>query len=89
MNPPRVQINRSRLLPSLTKRLLFAGILTVAAKYFLWRHRIGISLPLYAGLLRLGMMANVRGLQSVPALWVFLLLLASSLATALSEMIRI
>jgi hypothetical protein len=54
MNAPKAQINRARLLPGLVKRLLFVAILTVGANYFFWRHRIGINLPLYAGVLGFG-----------------------------------
>jgi hypothetical protein len=58
MNAPKAQINRARLLPGLVKRLLFVAILTVGANYFFWRHRIGINLPLYAGVLGLGMIVD-------------------------------
>ncbi len=90
MNAFPHQIHRGRLLPGLTKRLLFVAILTVAANYFFWRHRIGINLPLYAGLLCFGMVANGRGIWSARSFWIFVLLLAGSIlaganATSLSN----
>jgi hypothetical protein len=79
MNAPKAQINRARLLPGLVKRLLFVAILTVGANYFFWRHRIGINLPLYAGVLGLGMIVNGRGLQNNRSFWVFAFLLVGSI----------
>jgi hypothetical protein len=79
MNAPKAQINRARLLPGLVKRLLFVAILTVVANYFFWRHRIGINLPLYAGVLGLGMIVNGRGLQNNRSFWVFAFLLVGSI----------
>jgi hypothetical protein len=79
MNAATPLISQASRLPGLAKRLLFVAILTLIANYFFWRHRIGINLPLYAALLGLAVIANTRGRQSIRPLWMFGLLLASSI----------
>jgi hypothetical protein len=73
------QFSRAKLLPALMKRLLFVAVLTAAANHFLWLHRIGINLPVYAGIVALGMIASARGVVGLRSFWVLVVLLASSI----------
>jgi hypothetical protein len=99
-------MNDRRLAPSLSRRLAFIRVptlpwrmlviafLTIAANELFWRLRVGISLPIYVGLLCLGIITNARRLGSLRWFWFTLALLAGSIlaganATSFSNFVSV
>jgi hypothetical protein len=79
-------MNDRRLAPSpfhpigyLPRRLLVIAALTIAANELFRRHRVGISLPIYACLLCLGIITSARRLGNLRWFWFSVALLAGSI----------
>jgi len=100
LSPPSPRLRRTgrRLaffrVPTLPWRMLVIAFLTIAANELFWRHRVGISLPSYAGLLCLGIITNARRLGSLRWFWFTLALLAGSIlaganATSFSNFVSV